>query len=190
MGFSVDHLLELLAAYKYLIIFPVAILEGPVLAMLSGFLVSEEVLNPLLTYGLLLLADLVGDSLYYFLGYFGGNAFFKKYGYWFGVDQAKLLELEKNFKEYGIRLLLFGKTQVFGTVILAASGVGKMNYPLFLLINLLGSAVKIFGFLLIGYFFGEATSEINNLFNKIGLLSALIVGVLGVIYLLRKRRSR
>ena len=41
-----DHIVYLLTEYKYLILFPLAIVEGPIIAVIAGFLCSSGFLNP------------------------------------------------------------------------------------------------------------------------------------------------
>ncbi len=184
-----DSVLALLITYKYEVIFPVAIVEGPIIAVLSGFLSSTGVLNPFLVYGMLLLGDIVGDTLYYILGRWGGNPFFKRYGHWFGVDEKRLLDFEAHFKTHGDHWLWFGKTQAFGVAILAAAGVTRMPYFRFIGINLVGSSIKILGLFLIGYFFGSAYNQIDQTIHQVGVISIGIGVTILIAILLYRRKS-
>jgi len=183
---SLDSILALLITYKYWVIFPIAVVEGPIIAVLTGFLASSGTVNFLLAYVLLIFADLVGDSLYYALGRFGGNPFLKRWGHWVGVNEEKLLKLEHHFGQHGNKYLLFGKTQGFGSAFLAAAGVIKMPFSRFIGVNTIGSALKVPVFLLIGYFFGAAYKQIDSTLTKAGLISFGILAILAIIYFLRK----
>ncbi len=186
--FSLDAILGLLLAHKYAIIFPIAVIEGPMISVLSGLLASNHLLNAPLAYGLLLFADIVGDAVYYAMGYWGGNAFFHKWGRWFGVKEERLLQMENEFNKHGGKWLLFGKTQPYGVVILAAAGVLRMNFFRYIAINAAASFFKVLMFFLLGYFFGEAYNRIDDLLGKIGLVSLVASGIFVVFYLLRKNR--
>jgi hypothetical protein len=47
---TIEAIMALLTQYGYFLLLPVSILEGPVVAMLAGALVSFHVLNGLLVY--------------------------------------------------------------------------------------------------------------------------------------------
>ena len=186
---SLDELLALLLAYKYWVIFPIAVVEGPMISVLTGWLVSTGALNVFVAYVLLVFADLVGDSIYYALGRFGGNPFLKHWGHWIGVDDTKLLKLEEHFGNHGNKYLLFGKTQGFGAAFLAAAGVIKFPFPRFIGINAIGTILKVPVFLLIGYFFGEAYEQIDSTLTKVGLISFGVILFILILYFFKKRRK-
>src|SRR5258708_12893626 len=68
MFFSFTKILELLVHYRYFVLFPISIVEGPIVTVLGGFLASMGQLSVLWVFVVVVLGDLVGDSLYYFLG--------------------------------------------------------------------------------------------------------------------------
>src|ERR1700730_3666378 len=63
-----DHIIYLLDEYKYFILFPLAIVEGPILAVIAGFLCMRGILNIGLVLPVIVLADMVSDSACFFLG--------------------------------------------------------------------------------------------------------------------------
>jgi membrane protein DedA with SNARE-associated domain len=188
---SAADLIALLIKYRYLIIFPVAVVEGPLVSAAAGFLVFLGYLNGFLTYVLLILADMVGDTLYYALGRFGGRKFVKKFGHYIGVDEKKLENLEKQFERHSGKIILGGKTQAIGAVALIAAGMAKMPYRNFMKYNFLGSIPKVLLFLAIGYFFGQGYSAmLDKYVNYVGLISFLIAVALIVFYFLMRRYLR
>jgi membrane protein DedA with SNARE-associated domain len=56
-------------AYRYLVIIPGAIIEGPILSIICGLLIRLGVLGIVPTYLLLMLGDLIGDTLWYWGGH-------------------------------------------------------------------------------------------------------------------------
>ncbi len=181
MAFSLQKILELIIAYRYAVIFPIAVVEGPIISIISGFLASSGYLNVYFVYPLLVFADLVGDTLYYAIGYFGGNFFIKRWGWFLNIDSSKLLKVEHHFKNHGGKWLFFGKAQGIGTPILVAAGVIKMPYPKFLWINFVVTIFKSLILVIIGYYFGKAYVIINDYFNKIALLSLLAISIVVMI---------
>lgn len=189
MFFSFDKIVALLVVYKYWAIFPIAVIEGPIIAILSGFLTSSGLVNGYLVYLLLVLGDFVGDTIYYSVGRFGGHPFLKKWGKFFGVNDERLVKLEDVFKNHSGKLLLFGKTQAVGGAILAAAGIIKMSYWRFIWISMAGTLVKSFVLFEVGYYFGQAYSNIENLLNKIFVISALILIAIIILYLIHRRKN-
>ena len=53
----------MLSYYKYWLIFPIMVLEGPIITVISGFLVSLGTLNAFVAYPLLFFGDLLGAAL-------------------------------------------------------------------------------------------------------------------------------
>ena len=74
-----DHIIYLLNEYKYMILFPLAIVEGPILAVIAGFLCMRGILNIWLVLPVIVLADMVSDSACFFLGRKGISAQIKKH---------------------------------------------------------------------------------------------------------------
>lgn len=186
MLFTLGRIIELLIAYKYYIIFPIAVVEGPIISILSGFIASNGYINIYIAFALLVLADLVGDTIFYLAGRFGGNPFLRHWGRFFGIRETTLLKLEGHFAKHGGKLLLFGKTQAIGGAILATAGVSKMSFPRFLKFNAIGTFVKTPIFLAIGYFFGMAYIKIDNYLIKATIILSLVIVVFIIAYILRK----
>lgn len=167
MNESLDQLLSLLLTYKYLLIFPISVAEGPIISILSGVLIARGILDPFIAYILLLLGDLVGDTLYYCLGRYGGRLALKKW--------KKMTALEHHFNHDAPKRTLFlGKTQPWGSVILFAAGTAKMPYLKFLLINTAASIPKVLILVLLGYYFNEAYVALDSYVQYAGIIIMII----------------
>ena len=64
-------MIQLLLTYKYLILIPLAIIEGPIVAVIVGFFTTMHIFNFILSYVILVLGDIIGDGLIYYIGYSG-----------------------------------------------------------------------------------------------------------------------
>jgi hypothetical protein len=62
MSSYVEGILSLLEAHPYLWLFPLAVAEGPLVAMVAGSMVSLGLVSWPLAYPLVVAADLVGDT--------------------------------------------------------------------------------------------------------------------------------
>jgi len=187
---SLEEIIQLLILYKYYLLFPLSILEGPIVTVLGGFLVTKGIFNFGVAYIILVLGDIIGDLIYYAIGRWGGKPFIHKWGKFFGLNESTVIKTEDHFKNHSIKTLLFGKTQLIGSVILAAAGMTKMPLFKFIGVNLLASMIKTLGIMLIGYYFGHAYNSIDKYFGVYGKISlVIIIGVLIYLFLKKKKKK-
>lgn len=178
MFFSLDAILGYLLTYKYFLLFPISIVEGPIVTIIAGFLGSQGVLSLPLALWTVVLGDMVGDLIYYALGRYAGNAFLLKWGGRIGIHEAELLSLEDHFKTQGPKTLLIGKfTQAAGVVVLVAAGAARAPLGEFVAYNVAGTIPKSFVLLIVGYYFGEAYRQINDYFGYVSAIGSFVVVV-------------
>ncbi len=186
---ALDNAIELLITYKYILLFPWAVVEGPIVSVIGGFLSSTGILNPIITYVLLVIADLVGDTLYYSIGRFGGRPFIHKWGRFFGINEEKLLKTETHFHRHAGKTLAIGKTQPWGMFVLIASGLSKMPYLRFMWINLAVTIFKSLGLMLVGYYFGKSYALISEYFGLYGEITVILAVVVLLVWFLFFRKK-
>ena len=163
MDFSLNTIFIWIATYRYVVLLPFAIIEGPIISIIAGFLVSIGQLNFWLAYGLLALGDVIGDIGLYALGRWGRTSFIARYGHFFGVTAERIETLEKFFDDHAKKTLLFGKWgHAFGLPVLVAAGAAKESFGEFVTVSILGTLPKTLALLLIGFYFGESFTLINK----------------------------
>lgn len=180
-------IISFILTYRYLVILPIAIFEGPIITIILAFLAAQGYFNVIPVYLILILGDLMGDMLYYGLGRFGHSIATSVVGRKLGVKDHHLDRVDKHFKDHSGKTLLFGKwTHTVGAVILTSAGVAKMPMGKFLLYNLIGTLPKTLVLMFVGYYLGYAFLRINSVIEKVGfVLGALIV--MGVLVYLATR---
>lgn len=183
------EVLRIIADYRYLVIFPLAVIEGPVVALAAGALAASGDLDPFVTFLILVAADLVGDAFYYSLGRFGHATFLKEFIARLGLNGERLASVERAFKSHEVKFLLFGKTQAFGSVILYACGALKMRLDRFIGWNLLATLPKVLLFELIGYYFGQTILRAAHIFDAVGIITFIITVALVVLYIFIRRSA-
>jgi len=163
MSFSLAHIIAWMLAYGYFILFPLVVIEGPIVSILAGFIASMGHLNLFISFGVIIVADLIGDSMYYYIGYSGRKSFIKKWGKYIGINEKRVEQIEGHFKKHSAKTLIAGKlSQGVGAVILVAAGIAKMPFWEYLWYNFLATVPKSLILLLVGYYFGRAYVEFNN----------------------------
>jgi len=191
MHYTLNDIVIWFAHYKYLVIFPFAIFEGPIVTVISGFLAAQRVLNIYLVLAVVIAGDIVGDTFYYCLGRFGGRPFLLKWGKFVGVNEERVERTEVRFAESGTKILTFGKFQPYGSIILTAAGLARMPYLNFIWINFWTTSIKSVMLLALGYYFGQAYVLIDKYLNYFGLiLTALGIGLLGIYFIYRYAKNR
>ena len=185
--FSAQHLVALLIQYRYLILLPIAIVEGPIVTIIAGFLCFQGHLSILPVYGIVILGDLIGDVLWYYVGYWYGYRFVKKYGKRFGLQEEKIHILEEKFHKYKHPILFFSKITNglgFALAVLFTAGLVKIPFWRFMTINFFGQFIWSGALLAIGYFFGNVYSTVSSIQEKIGIsVIVVILLIIGVKYI-------
>jgi membrane protein DedA with SNARE-associated domain len=183
----VIRVLPLLARYGYTVLLPIAVVEGPAVTMIAGALVAAGQFDPVLTCALLVAADLVGDVLYYCLGRFGHAPLVARLSKRLSAASEKLRPLEQRFRDNDWKLLMIGKTQALGSVILYMAGASRTPFIRYMALNLLGTLPKVILFQTIGYFLGRGILSSTRYVDLITLATFGVAGVLLASYVLLKR---
>lgn len=186
---SATAIIALLAHYGYAILLPISVLEGPLVSIVGGLLVSQGVLEAHIVFLILLLGDIVGDTIYYNLGKYGGRRLAHRWGKYLGASEEKLESLEKKFHSHDWKLIFFAKTQAIGGAILFAAGMAHIPYKRFILLNIVGSIPKIILFEATGYYFGASITQEGNPFLSYTGFGSLVLALLlvGIYFLFRAR---
>jgi membrane protein DedA with SNARE-associated domain len=175
--------IEWVLQFKYPLLFPIAIIEGPIVTVLAGFLVSLSKINVFAAYFIIVAGDLVGDTLYYVFGRSGGRRLVKKWGNKFGIPLEKLERIENHFKKHPAKTLVIGKAaHGLGGFFLTAAGLAKMPYGRFLLYNFIPTIFKTLLLILLGYYFGNAYSQISKYLDETALIVIIFSFSLVVLY--------
>lgn len=181
---SLDLVLAWLAHYRYFVIFPLAVVEGPIIMILSGFLVSLGTLGFFTTYIILVIGDLTGDSLYYALGRFPGLKLAPAVIAKLGLTHHHIARLDYHFKNHPKKIFSFGKiSQGFGAAPLFVAGLVKFPFTKFMMYNSVITLVKSFLLLLVGYYFGRAYHSLGRYLDYWALASAVAFIVLYILIL-------
>ncbi len=167
---------SVLIAHGSALILPLAIIEGPFVSVATGFLSAQGYFHWLWVLCLLVVGDVIGDVLYYWIGRSGKpglDAVLRR----LGVRHTVTPELQRQLRENATKVLLVGKwTQAIGAVVLIGSGMLRLPLAKFILVNLLGSLPKSALLFSIGYFLGEH----HAVFEDHAVLATGVLGVLGI----------
>lgn len=176
---SLDTILILLQHYGYWFLFPIAVIEGPIITVIAALLASEGYLNIFAVYGIVVLGDMVGDLFYYAPGRWG-KKYLKRWGHHVGVNPERLAALEERFRSKGGRTILFGKiSHSVGFLVLVAAGAAEMPISEFLWYNFLGTLPKSLFFTLLGYFIGYEYHLLDTYIARVSLVVFILLAFVG-----------
>lgn len=189
-GFPLRHILNWLLIYKYAVLAPFMIVEGPIVTVLASFLAAQGYLNPYLVYAIAVGGDIIGDTIYYFIGYFGRRRFLSR-GSFLGINQERMEKLERFYENHAGKTFLFGKwTQSLGFAILIAAGLAEVPFGKYIILNTLGTVPKVLLFVIVGYFFGSNYEAISRVFDQVGIAFAVLVGIGLIIFFHRRHLNK
>lgn len=174
---QLDALAPLIEDFGLWIVAIAAIVEGPVVTVLSTALAREGLL-PILPLAMILLAgDLVGDLLHYALGRRGLANLPRAWRRWLGLGPARASQLARHFGRHGGKTLMLAKlTHSVGAPVLVAAGMARMPVVPFLAWNTLAAVPKTVGLMALGWFAGDAWRQIELWLGRwTWLVLALIV---------------
>lgn len=147
-----------LLAFRYPIAYPLAIVEGPVVMMVSGFLVRIGFFYFWPIYFILMAGDLTGDVLWYLLGRHGARSFIDKYGRFFSLSEKNVDRAQQFFQDHQGKILFISKiTMGFGFALatLIAAGAAKVPFKKYIAFNFFGQFIWTGLLMAVGYFLGN-----------------------------------
>ena len=185
-----QNIFEWVEIYKYLIIFPIVVVEGPIIIIICGFLVSLGKLDFWTAYFLLVIGDVIGDILYYYIGRYGrtwlASGILKRAG----VTPERMKKLELHFsKNAGATLLIAKFVHFLGGATLITAGAAKTRFRVFIYYSILGTLMKTMLLMLIGYLFGSQYLKIDNYLAYYSYAIIILVALCAAFFIVSKKIS-
>lgn len=193
-----QFVLALIGNYGYLGMFLAMVLEAVIIAIPSelilatgGILASKGIFSFFGAFTTGLLGSVFCAIIIYFMGYFGGKPFVKKYGKYFFMKEEELEKSDSWFNKYGMLSALIGRNfPIVRTLISLPIGIMRLSFFKFLLYTTIGSIPWTFLFVYVGYKLGENWIILNTIVDyfKIPIRFLLIVLIIRFIYKLAKKK--
>ncbi len=160
--------------YKYQAIFPIAVVEGPIISIISGFLVSRGQLSLLPALFVVFFGDLISDIVFYMVGRGGRHAL--QHVKFLRVTDEHLEKIENRYHLHPWKTMIVAKVAYgLGSAFMFAAGAVRMSWGRFLeyvvSLNFIRSAVLLY----IGYYFGKAALRYGPTYLWYYTLGVLII---------------
>ncbi len=176
MPVNMEYFYALIATYKYLILFPVAVLEGPIVAVLAGVLIKFGQISLLPAYIILVLGNVIPDIAYYGMGRFGQKNFYtQKYINKFSFIRNNFKLIEKLWNEH-FRKTVFLSKLAYGlsTPFLISAGLVKVPFSKFISHTIIIDLFDIALFIFLGIVFGKTYNMVSNYIDYFAIIIALL----------------
>ena len=195
------HLGEIIVRYgtlSYAILFVIIFAEtgfvftpflpGDSLLFAAGAFSAIGSFNIVVLLLLLWVAAFLGDTANYWIGrYFGQKIIDNRR---IPINQEHIDKTQKFYAKHGGKTIFLARfVPIVRTFAPFVAGIGKMDYKKFIYYNATGGFVWVFGFMLLGYFFGNLPIVKENFSSAIIVIIALSVIPIAVEFIKAKSKK-
>ena len=185
---------DLIGNYGYFGMFLAMVLDAVIIIIPSelvlatgGILASHKIF----TFPLAFLTGLLGSVFcaiaIYFMGYFGGKPFIKKYGKYFFMKAEDIEKSDSWFSKYGLFGALIGRNfPIIRTLISLPIGIMRLSFTKFVIYTTIGSIPWTFIFVYMGYALGNNWVILKEFTSKLKLPIKILILILIISYFYKK----
>ena len=194
------HLLEFATAYGlwiYGLLFLIIFLEtgvvvtpflpGDSLLFATGALAAAGVIDVVAVLSLLTAAAILGDNTNYFIGRTVGPRVFTEHSRW--LKREHLLRTQAFYEKHGGKTVVLARfVPIVRTFAPFVAGVGRMHYPRFLAFDVGGGILWVWGFGLLGYFFGNTRIVKENF--GLTIIAVILLSLVPIAFEMWRARAK
>jgi membrane protein DedA with SNARE-associated domain len=197
VGDVLGWITSLLDRWGYWIVFFGVMLEnagipvpGETVLLAAGFFASRGHLSILAVMSLAAAGAVIGDNCGYWIGRRLGRGFLVRFGKYVFLTPERLSAMDRFFEIHGSKAVAIARF-VTGMRVFTAlfAGASQMEWPAFLLFNLIGAVTWAIVISLLGYFFGQSFALLERWVSGVGLALGVALGILFVAKLIISKRK-
>ncbi len=190
--------MSLIGNYGYLGMFLGMVLEAVIIVIPSeailatgGILASRGIFSFWGAFLTGLLGSVFCAIVIYFMGYFGGRPFIKRFGKYFFMKEEELERSDSWFNKYGMFGALIGRNfPIIRTLISLPIGIMRLPFWKFLIYTTVGSIPWTFLFVYLGYALGNSWILVSAKMSYLKTPIKILLVSLVVIYFYKKIKSK
>lgn len=192
-----DFVMSLINNYGYLGMFFGMVLEAVIIVIPSeailatgGILASRGIFSFLGAFLTGLLGSVFCAIVIYFMGYFGGRPFIKRFGKYFFMKEEELEKSDSWFNKYGMFGALIGRNfPIIRTLISLPIGIMRLPFWKFLIYTTIGSIPWTFLFVYLGYALGNSWILVSAKMSYLKMPIKILLISLVALYFYKKIRG-
>lgn len=187
-----NYIFNLINNFGYLGMFLGMVLEAVIIVIPSefilatgGILASQGIFNFWITFFVGLLGSVFCAVVIYFMGYFGGKPFIKKYGKYFFMKGDEVSKSDDWYSKYGLIAALVGRNiPIVRTLISLPIGIARLSFFKFIIYTTIGSIPWTLAFVYFGYALGNKWTVVKSITDKlkVPIIILLIIFLISKIY--------
>ncbi len=183
-----DEAFKWVMQHGYFLMLIAMIIEGPIITAAASFAVAFGTFSLPVIFLLSILGDLIGDVIFYAIGYFGRIHLIERIAPRLGLSLKKIHVLEDHLHNHAGKTMAAIKlnpiTPLPGLMLVGAL---RMSLRRYIIITLLIIIPKTILFMILGYYFGEFY---DTFANKLGNAPVAIgiIAILGVVIFILFRK--
>jgi membrane-associated protein len=148
-------------------------LPGDSLLVTAGVFAGAGQLKLAWLLSLVTLCSIAGDQLGYFIGWRAGTSLYRREDSRF-FKKRHLEEAHKFYEEYGGKTIVIARfVPIIRTFCPPVAGAAKMSYPRYLIYDICGGFLWVWGMILVGYTLGRTVPNVDKKIHYI--IAAVIV---------------
>ena len=193
-----NFLFNLISNYGYFGMFVGMVLEAVIIIIPSevilataGILASRGIFTIWGAFITGLLGSVFCAVIIYFIGYFGGRPFIKKFGKYFFMKESDLEKSNSWFNKYGMLGALIGRNfPIVRTLISLPIGIYRLSFIKFLIYTTIGSIPWTILFIYLGYALGNSWILVNSKISYLKIPIRILLIFLIVLYFYKKLKKK
>ena len=193
-----NFLFNLISNYGYFGMFLGMVLEAVIIIIPSeailataGILASRGIFSIWGAFITGLLGSVFCAVIIYFIGYFGGRPFIKKFGKYFFMKESDLDKSNSWFNKYGMFGALIGRNfPIVRTLISLPIGIYRLSFIKFLIYTTIGSIPWTILFVYLGYALGNSWILVNSKISYLKIPIRIVLVFLIVLYFYKKLKKK
>lgn len=197
MGNEAQHFINVLTPYinhyGYWVAFFGMMLEnagipvpGETALIVVAFYAGRGLLNIWIAIPLVILGDVIGDSIGYLIGRFGGRPLVEKYGQYVRIDEKKLIATETLFREKGLQTVFASQfsslTRTTGSI---AAGLAHMPFRKFITVDTAAASLLVTMVATLTFRFSQNLDLVLHFLKVFRTIGLVAVALIIVTYLYR-----
>ncbi len=186
MDFLVQALIPYILLYKYWALFVITFLAASSLPIPAGTLLvasaafaSQGYFNIAILLSIVVIANLIGDSLLYWLARLYGKKYLSRILFVNRIFKSNNFNLiEKNIIKRPGLIIFISRFEVISTLsINLICGISKISYKKFLKFEILGTFANVLFYTIVGYSFGNSWQAVNKIIGDFTIVLFLLIAL-------------